>query len=209
MDTHGTVYIIDDDAQVLSSTTFLLESLNYCIKKFQSPSKFLSITHFDRPACILLDLRMPELSGLQLQNYMNERQIDLPVIFMSAHGDVITAATAMKNGAVDFLVKPPSPHQLIETVNHAISIDRNNLDRHAEREKLSKLIAKLTPRELDVMQYLIAGKTSKMIAKALNISPGTAESHRANVIRKMGNLALPELAALLMQHQLLIDSGAA
>jgi two-component system response regulator FixJ len=196
------VYVVDDDTAMEESLSWIIESVGFKVKSFTRSEDFLSAFDPLQPGCLLLDVRMPGISGPELQGIMRERGIVLPIIFISGHGDVPLAVRAMKAGAIDFLTKPFNDQILLETINKAIRLD---LDKRATQHKSQGIKNKadqLTPREFEVMSHIVAGKLNKVISANLNISLKTVEAHRANVMRKMEVRSLPELVEMVIKHDL-------
>lgn len=192
------VFLIDDEVGVTDALGWLLESVKIPSRAFHSASAFLAaLERFDGPACAVLDLRMPEMSGLELQQRLAEAGHDLPLIFLTAHGDVPAAVNAMQAGAVDFVQKPFNPNSFLASVRRAIQQARERYDERAADRELQRRIGQLSAREVDVLRGLLDGRTSKEIAKALDISPKTVDVHRANVMRKMGAATSAELVRMV------------
>ena len=187
------VYVVDDDRSVRESLGFLLEVLSYEVRLLESAGEFLERYQPGVPACLILDVRMPEMSGLELQDRLNERAIDLPIIFISGHGDIPMVVRTMQKGANDFLQKPFKDQDLLDRVQKAIEGDRSRQHQRREEMTITARYEFLTPRERDVMSLLMQGKTNKAIAAELDISPKTVESHRARVMEKMHADSLAEL----------------
>lgn len=180
------VYVVDDDAAVRDSIAELSESVGLEAEVYASAQEFLDAYEPERPGCLVLDVRMAEMSGLVLQERLNALGTGIPVIVLTAHGDVEMAVAAMKAGAVDFLQKPYRDQALLDSINTALSLDAANRRSGASAEDLERCLATLTDREREVLDHLLAGRTSKETAKALQISPRTAEAHRRNLLRKFG-----------------------
>lgn len=192
------VYLVDDERSVTDALAWLLESVKISSRPFSSALEFLAkLPELERPACAVLDLRMPEMSGLELQRRMLDAGHDMPLIFLTAHGDVPAAVNAMQAGAVDFLQKPFNPDAFLTSVQRAVRLARERHARQLSELDLRRSLAQLSTRERDVLRELLDGRTSKEIAKALSISPKTVDVHRANVMRKMGVGSSAELLRLL------------
>ncbi|WP_299201649.1 response regulator [uncultured Amphritea sp.] len=188
----GTVFIVDDDDDFRDSMQWLLESDDLPVQSFASAREFLNNYKGDK-GCLLLDVRMPEINGLALQQIMLERDIRLPIIVLSGHGDIPMAVTAMKNGAIDFLEKPFDDEVLIPLVQNALKkADEMFADRQLE-EQVRKLYETLSRREREVMALVVSGKANREIAEELGISPKTVEVHRSRVMSKMRAESLPDL----------------
>lgn len=193
---NATVFIIDDDADFRESVQWLLESTTYTIESYASAQEFLD-DYDQRPGCMLLDVRMPEISGLALQQIMQERDIRLPVIVLTGHGDVPMAVTAMKNGALDFLEKPFDDDVLLKLVDRAMQEAQQRFSQQNEERELRELYDTLSRREREVMDLVVTGNSNREIAETLGISPKTVEVHRSRV---MGKMRAESLAQLVQMH---------
>lgn len=181
-----TVFLVDDEPDVSTALVWLLDSVKIHARAFQSGEEFLkALSSHEGPCCAVLDLRMPETSGLELLQRMNELNHRLPVIFLSAHGDVPAAVNAMQLGAIDFLQKPFNSQTFLDSINRAIRLARAAREQLSRESEMQNLIARLSEREKDVLQALLRGQTSKEIAKTLGISPKTVDVHRANIMHKL------------------------
>ncbi|WP_290699186.1 response regulator [Amphritea sp.] len=189
---NGTVFIVDDDDDFRDSMQWLLESDDLPVESFSSARDFLSNYKGDK-GCMLLDVRMPEINGLALQQIMLEREINLPIIVLSGHGDIPMAVTAMKNGAIDFLEKPFDDEVLIPLVQNALKKADTMFADQQQQEQIVKLYGSLSRREREVMALVVSGKANREIAEELGISPKTVEVHRSRVMSKMRAESLPEL----------------
>lgn len=198
----ATVFLVDDDEVILDSLIWLFKPLHYQVKTYPSAQAFLQNYKTATPACLVSDIRMQSMTGLELQDELKKRQIALPMVFMSAHADVPMSVRAMKKGAIDFLTKPINNQQLLESVNKAIQYDKDTRQRLEERSRAIVLCKTLTEREQQVMVLMVKGNTSKEIAKKLNISPNTVELHRGKVLRKMRVSSLVELVQLTIRNSL-------
>jgi len=161
------IFIVDDDKAFRKSLERLVKSVGFEVELFDSAREFLQRKVYAGPSCLLLDVRMPGLTGPDLQNELTKRNINLPVIFLTAHGDTPTGIKAMKEGAVDFLLKPIEENALFEAIDKAIDKDVQMRKRHNEIEKVNRIISTLTPREHEVLRFVITGMLNKQIAKAL------------------------------------------
>jgi two-component system, LuxR family, response regulator FixJ len=180
------VFVVDDDAAVRDSIAELVESVGLKTEVYPSASSFLDGYRPERPGCLVLDVRMAEMSGLVLQGRLKELGAGIPVIVLTGHGDVPMAVEAMKAGAVDFLQKPYRDQALLDSINAALSLDAASRRSGAAAQDFDRFRAALTEREREVLDHLLAGRTSKETARALQISPRTAEAHRRNLLRKFG-----------------------
>jgi FixJ family two-component response regulator len=181
-----TVFVVDDDAAVRDSIAELLESVGLQAEGYASALAFLEAFQPERPGCLVLDVRMAEMGGLVLQQRLNELEAGIPVIVLTAHGDVTMAVEAMKAGAVDFLQKPYRDQALLDSINAALSMDNAARCSSASADNFDQCLAALTDREREVLDHVVAGRTSKEIARELAISPRTADVHRRNLLRKFG-----------------------
>jgi FixJ family two-component response regulator len=189
----GTVYIVEDDQSFLKSMVRLLRAAGYRVAASASAHSFLARTSIRRPACLLLDVQLPDIDGLNLQQRLIERGSSLPVIFMTGHGNIPMSVQAMKKGAVDFLPKPFEARDLLSAV--AISLERDTQGRKKEIQlhKITSLVDTLTPREKEVMRWVITGKLNKQIALAMGITEKTVKVHRSRIMQKTGVTSVAEL----------------
>jgi RNA polymerase sigma factor (sigma-70 family) len=183
--TLGVVYVVDDDEAVRDSLQWLLEASAYRVATYDSAEAFLAGFDPNAIACLILDVRMPGMSGLELQDELLARKLNLPIIFITGHGDVPMAVSTMKKGAVDFIEKPFDQTALKELVERMLAHARETAAA-AERQRLNEaLLARLTPREQQVLERIVAGRLNKQIADDLGISIKTVEAHRANIMDKL------------------------
>jgi len=194
-----TTFVVDDDAAVRASLKLLLRSIGLRAETYSSASEFLEAYDAARPGCLILDVRMPGMSGLELQEKLDELHSILPIIFLTAHGDVQMAVKAVKTGAVDFLEKPFRDQDLIDKIQHAIDDDASTRKKLADRQKILALIESLTPREREVMDMVVAGKANKVIAIDLGLSQRTVEIHRGRVMRKMQADSVSQLVQMTIR----------
>ena len=180
-----TVFVVDDDEAVRNGISQLIESVNLKVETFESAQQFLDSYDPVRPGCLLLDVRMPGMSGLKLQEKLVENNISIPIIFITGHGNVPMAAEAFKAGAVDFLEKPVGDQALLDRIQNAIAKDSNDRKTKIEREKIEQKLALLTAREQQVLSLVVVGKPNKIIAAELELSQRTIEAHRAAIMEKM------------------------
>jgi two-component system, LuxR family, response regulator FixJ len=188
------VYIVDDDEAVRDSLALLLESAGHLVEAFEAAAGALASCRTRLPACIVTDVRMPEMDGLELQEKLTAAGIDVPVIVMTGHADVPLAVRAMKAGAVDFIEKPFSDDAILASLESAMKRQSRAAD-----PALMERLESLTPREREVLELLVIGHPNKVIAHRLDISPRTVEIHRAHVMEKMQAKSLPELVRITMQ----------
>lgn len=192
----GTVYVVEDDAAVRDALAQLLEGKRFRVKLFDSAERFLEACEPGQAGCLVLDLRLPGMSGIELQGALAARGIDLPIIFLTGHGDVPSSVRALRAGAVDFLQKPADSRTLLARVGEALARDATRRSERASRDAARKALQELTARERDVLPLILAGLSSKDIARRLAISHRTVEIHRARIMRKTGSATLVELAAI-------------
>jgi two-component system response regulator FixJ len=193
-----TVYIVDDDNGVRSSIRVLMKSVGLPATTFASAQEFLAGYHPNHPGCLVLDIRMPGMSGLELQETLNDKGAVIPVIFITGHGDVPMAVEAMRHGAFDFLQKPFRDQDLIDRIQQALARDHETREPLREHGRTRARIASLTPREKEVLDLLTAGKANKMMAQDLGLSQRTVEIHRAHVMEKMGAKSVAQLVRMVM-----------
>jgi two-component system response regulator FixJ len=195
MATERTVYVLDDDNAVLRSLERLLSSANFQPIIFDRPGVFLEAARTFRTGCVLLDVRLPDMSGLEVQAQLHKMRNDLPVIVMTGQGDIHTAVRAMKAGAADFLEKPYTDHALLRTIEAAFA-NEHHLNRDSEIEDATRRVAMLSPRERQVLDGLLAGQPNKLIAYHLELSVRTVEVHRARMMERLGLRQLAEAIRL-------------
>jgi FixJ family two-component response regulator len=192
-----TVFMVDDDNEMHFYIRRVMKSIHLEVDSYTSPQEFLDKIQPNQSGCLLLDLRMPEMTGLELYERLKERKIQLPVIMFTSYGDVAAARQAMKSGVFDFLEKPFSKNFLIERVQQAIREDAHRREEQGKRQEILERLATLTPREHEVMMKLVQGKTSKMIARELDIgSAKTVDNHKTKIMLKMQVHSVVELVHL-------------
>jgi two-component system, LuxR family, response regulator FixJ len=192
------VFIVDDDEAVRSSLRLLLKSVGLVPSALASAREFLDKYDPAQPGCLVLDVRMPEMSGLELQEQLNLKGAVLPVIFITGHGDVPMAVEAMQAGAFDFLQKPFRDQDLIDRIQRALDKDRTNRAALNERTLIRERLQSLTPREREVLAMVTSGKANKIMAADLGVSQRTVEIHRARVMEKMSAASLAQLVRMVM-----------
>ena len=198
MNAEPTVFVVDDDQAMRTSLQWLIESTGMQVKTFESADAFLTNYYPGRAGALLLDVRMPGMSGLELQAYLAREGYQLPVIIITGHGDVSMAVKAMQAGAMDFIEKPFHDEDLLRSIRRALDFDQRwRLSRAARAEILARL-ADLTPREHEVMDMVTEGKANREIAVALGVTPKTVEAHRARVMEKMRAESLAELVRMAL-----------
>jgi len=193
-----TVFVIDDDDAVRSSLRLLLKSYGLEAQLCASAEEFLASHDPDRPGCMVLDVRMPGMSGIELQQQLNARGATIPIVFITGHGDVPMAVEAMQAGAFDFLQKPFNDNDLIARVQRAIEHNASQRARLHTRKDTRERLATLTPRERDVLDLVVVGKANKVIAADLGLSQRTVEIHRARVMEKMDAASLAQLVRMVL-----------
>jgi two-component system response regulator FixJ len=192
------VHVIDDDEAMRESLTFLLDSAGLKSRTYESAVHFLQALDPSTAGCIVTDVRMPDMSGLELVRRLNERGSALPVIIITGHGDIPLAVEAMKAGVLDFLEKPFDDEALLTAVNAALDARARSTQQDADRKRFETMLESLSPREKDVLHGIVAGKPNKIIAYDLGISPRTVEVYRANVMTKTGAASLSELVRMAL-----------
>lgn len=205
--TTAIVWIVDDDPHVLEWIQAVAESVDLEVRGFQSPQEFLAAFNPKVPGCVVSDLRMPRMSGLELQHRLGEIAPHYPLIMISAHGEVAAAVRAMKQGAVDFLEKPFSTQSLIDRLNEAIARSEANLNKQSRYAETRARYATLTDRERGTLEGVVQGKANKVIAIDLDISEKTVEDRRARVMRKMGANSVAELTRMILEADLMPDAN--
>jgi FixJ family two-component response regulator len=191
-----TVFVVDDDASVRGALARLLHSAGYQTETFASAEGFLAQSRFDAPGCILLDVRMPGLNGLELQQALAAANRQLPIVFITGHGDVPMSVRAMKAGAEDFLPKPFDDEELLKAVARALNKSQREQNERTEVAEIRRRLASLTPREREVLCHVVAGQLNKQIAADLSIAEKTIKVHRGRVMEKMGASSLAGLVAM-------------
>lgn len=196
-----TAYVVDDDASIRALWRWLMESNGIGVQTFATAAQFIEAYRGHEPGCLILDLRLPGMSGLELQQYLHDEGITIPIVFITGYGDVSTAVRAIKGGAVDFIQKPFSCKAVLAVIQKALQRDAEARERQGKRTEFAARLAHLTAREREVMNRVIAGKANKIIASELAISVKTVEVHRARVMEKSGVPSVAELVQLMMQQR--------
>ena len=179
------VFVVDDDSSVRKAVGFAITAAGLPVRSFDSADAFLSAYDDGFRGCIVLDVKMPGRTGPELQEILNERGIDLPIVFLTGHGDVPTSVRSMKNGAVDFVEKPCDKNELLDIIRYALKLEARRRHDAARRSTFATRYDRLTAREQEVMELLVLGKQTKSIARELHISPKTVDNHRTKVLEKM------------------------
>jgi FixJ family two-component response regulator len=198
-ETDATVLVVDDDASVRRSTERLVRSLGFDVRTFASAKEFLDHARVQGPACLVLDVHLPGLGGLDLQGELTRVGVRIPIIFITGHGSIPMTVRAMKAGAVEFLTKPVRPRDLLAAIRAAIERDRASQRARLEAEGLRERYERLTPREREVLAHVVSGQLNKQIAGALATSERTIKFHRAHVMEKMAAASLAELVQMAGQ----------
>jgi len=193
------VYVVDDDDAVRNSIRLLLKSVGLPVVLFSSPEEFLAQYDDEQPGCLLLDVRMPQMNGLELQQRLNQRGAIIPVVFISGHADIPMAVEAMQHGAFDFLQKPFRDQDLLDRVQRAFERDATTRRQLSEVGRIKERLESLTAREREVLHLVAEGKLNKVIAAELNVSPRTVEIHRARVMEKMEASSLAQLVRMVLE----------
>jgi FixJ family two-component response regulator len=190
------VFIVDDDFYIRESVQDLLRSVGHEVQAFDSVPAFVQGPRLDLPSCLILDVRLPETSGLEFQLAQATSGIQLPIVFITGHGDIPMSVAAMKAGAIEFLTKPFRDQDLLDAVHKGIALDRRRRAEAARLAELRERFASLTSREREIMGFVVAGEVNKRIAGELELSEMTVKVHRAHVMQKMSAKSLPELVRL-------------
>ena len=193
-----TIYIVDDDEQVRESIQLLMESVGLAVESYGSAQDYLEHFRPDQHGCLILDVRMPQMSGLELHEKLDALGSQLPIIFVTGHGDVPMAVSALQRGACDFIEKPFTNEDLLSRIRRALELDSQISARRQRDSVIEHRLRLLTQREREVMELVVAGKLNKQVADELNISMKTVEAHRARVMEKMGARTLAELVKAVM-----------
>src|SRR5580692_9204756 len=204
-DANATVFVVDDDADLRASVGRLLRSVSINSQLFASIPDFLKSDPPDGPACLVLDVRLPGQSGLDFQRGLSATKRELPIIFITGHGDIPMTVQAMKGGAIEFLTKPFRDQELLDAIHLGLSRDRTSRDNKKALATLTERFASLSPRERDIMLQVVRGRLSKQIAGDMGITESTVKVHRSRLMRKMKARSLPELGRMADKLKLLPD----
>jgi two-component system, LuxR family, response regulator FixJ len=200
-------YVVDDDQSIRTLWEWLMSSNGIGVQTFPSAAGFIQAYRRGDPGCLVLDVRLPGMSGPELQDYLRREAIEIPIVFVTAHGDVPTAVNALKGGAVDFIQKPFDYREAVAAVRRALERDAQDRERSAKRAQLAERLAALTERERGVLQRIIEGKANKVIAAEMDISVKTVEAHRAKVMEKMAVDSVAELVQRIIGFSLMEVPG--
>jgi FixJ family two-component response regulator len=192
-----TIFVIDDDTSIRRALSYLLQSVGYNVETYSSAEEFLRREHYDGVGCIILDVRMPGLSGMDLQEKLMRSDYRMPIIFLTGHGELSMGVQAMKKGAIDFLTKPCDDEQLLEAVHSAIEKDTQARGSYKETQEIRRRIDLLTPRENEILRYVIAGMLNKQIAAKLGIAEPTVKIHRGRIMEKLCAESVADLVHLV------------
>lgn len=192
------VFVVDDDHAIRSSLKWLIESVGLKVETYETADEFMKSYYPGRAGCLLLDVRMPGMSGLELQEHFAANNIHIPIIIITGHGDVPMSVRAMKAGAIDFIEKPFNDELLLESIRGALSIDEQRRGIQSQRAAIATRLSHLTPREHEVMKMVTDGRSNKEIAIDLGVSAKTVEAHRARVMEKMEAGSLAELVRMVL-----------
>jgi two-component system response regulator FixJ len=195
-------HVVDDDESIRTLWRWLMESNGIAVKTFATAAEFIESYRNGDAGCLVLDLKLPGMSGLELQEYLTRRDIEIPIVFVSAHGDVPAAVSALKGGAVDFIQKPFGHREVLSVIRKAFERDAEIRVKRARQSVIAGRFATLTEREREVLQRVIEGKPNKIIAAELDITMKTIEFHRAKVMEKMGVTSVAELVQIALQQSM-------
>jgi FixJ family two-component response regulator len=201
------IHVVDDDPAMRDSLRWLLKSDGLAVETYADAAEFLARFQPGHPGCLLLDVRMPGMSGLKLQEVLLERQIRIPLVFITAHADVPMAVRAVRGGALDFIEKPFDDEALIALIRRALEIDASTRLRNEQEIGFAARLSTLTPREREVLERIIAGGLNKVIARDLGITIKTVETHRARIMAKLGVNSVAELVERMVMHRLSHHAG--
>jgi two-component system response regulator FixJ len=198
-----TAFVVDDDDSIRTLWRWLMESNGIAVKTFAAAAEFIEAYPQDAPGCLVLDLELPGMSGLELQEYLKAKGVEIPIVIVTGHGDVPTAVSAIKGGAVDFIEKPFGYRDVLSIIRGAFRRDFEIRSKRVQRQSVSGRLAALTERERDVLRRVIEGKPNKIIADELDISMKTVEFHRSKMMEKMGAGSVAELVQLTLGFSLM------
>jgi len=199
MERRDTVFVVDDDEDIRNSLKRLLEQVDLKVEEFSRASDFLKAYDPARPGCLLLDIRMPKMSGTELQKRMLERDIPLPIIFITGHADVAIAVDCMKRGAFEFIEKPVRAQRLLDTIQRALSQDRDRRSIRVEIDEAKACFSHLTPRESQVVEFAVTGLSNRDIARELGVSSQAIDAHRSKAMQKLGVTNVADLVRLIQK----------
>jgi RNA polymerase sigma factor (sigma-70 family) len=201
MMSQATVFIVDDDSDMRRSLAWLIESIGQSVRTFESAESFLEAGVENDPGCLLLDVRMGGIGGIRLLEILKSRGCRLPVIMFTGHGDIAMAVQTMKSGAFDFLEKPASHQAILDRVNAALALDWQNRQRNPDQDGLGQLLAQLTRREREILDFLVDGLSTRLIAERLAISERTVDKHRQRLIEKLQARSAIQMVRRVLDHR--------
>lgn len=196
-----TIYIVDDDLDMRTSLRWLIESIGLKVEVYESAEAFIEADKLEQPGCLILDVRMPGMGGIRLLEQLRKSNCRLPTIMLTGHGEISMAVQTMKSGAFDFLEKPASPQVILERVQDALRLDRETREKTKDYQALDEKLAQLTRREKEILDRLVAGESSRIVAENLFISERTVEKHRERVLHKMQTHSMIELIRQIIEHR--------
>lgn len=196
-----TIFLVDDDHDVLDAVSFLLSTEGYAIETFESPAALLERVTPEDAGCLVLDVRLPDMNGLELQEALANRNVHMPIVFITGHGDIPMAVRAVNAGALDFLEKPFDDDKLLELIEQGLARDRERREVAARQARIEAALDSLTPREREVMEEILRGKLNKIIASDLDMSVRTVEVHRARVLEKLGARNGSDMVRLVLSSE--------
>jgi FixJ family two-component response regulator len=191
------IFIVDDDTSVRKAISLLLNSAGYLVETFKNVNDLLGAENINKPGCILLDIFLGEESGLELQDIIQNKFRNIPIIFLTGHGDIPMSVQALKKGAIDFLQKPVEDKHLLKAIDEALKTSQVLVNKQIEKDRCTELIDSLTSRELEILKFVIKGMLNKQIAAELNIAEHTVKLHRGRITEKLGVKSVPELISIV------------